>query len=148
HVESDPMRFLATFFLCASAFAQVFPFPGPGTGRSTSESGSITSLTVVSISNTQAMLSYTAPDANPCSIEVSENSSYSPLVNDVNSTLFPGDNLDSRDGDIASGTSRIVMLGRRLVRTAADGNRYSLALQTNTPHYARVTCGAATATVS
>src|SRR5215472_14436887 len=109
---------------------------------------SITNLIVVGASNTQAMLSYTAPDTNPCTIEASEDASYSPLANDVNTTLFAGSNSDSRDGNLTSGTSRIVMLGRRLVRTVSDGNRYSLALQTNTQHYARVTCGAATATIS
>jgi hypothetical protein len=110
--------------------------------------GAISNLTVVATSNTQAMLSYTAPDSNPCTVEVSESASYSPLVNDVNATLFAGSDSDNRDGNLVSGTSRIVMLGRRLVRTASDGNRYSLALQTNTPHYVRLTCGTATDTAT
>jgi hypothetical protein len=109
----------------------------------------ITGLTLVSASPTQVMFSYNAPDAaNPCKLEVSENSSYSPLVNDVNPTLFKGSDSDDRDGNLVQKTSRIVILGRRLVRTASDGNRYSLALQANTLHYLRVTCRTASATAT
>src|SRR5262249_5339921 len=109
----------------------------------------ITGLTLVDTSPTQAMYSYNAPDAaHPCKLEVSENSSYSPLVNDVNPTLFEGSDSDNRDGNLVRGTSRIVILGRRLVRTALDGNRSSLALQANSLHYLRVTCRTSTATAT
>jgi hypothetical protein len=110
--------------------------------------GGITSLTVVGSSNTQAMVSYVAPDTNPCTLEVSESNTYAPVVNDVNTTLFASSNSDNRDGDLTSGTSRIVVLGQRVAGLAADTKFYSRALQTNTTHYLRVTCGVSTATTS
>ncbi len=101
---------------------------------------------VVGTTNTQAVLSYTAPDANACVIKVSENSSLSPLVHDVDPTLFPGTNLDSRTGTVISGTSRIVVAGKRVTEKGADGRFYSRALQTYTTHYYQLTCGSSVAT--
>src|SRR5690349_6353528 len=102
----------------------------------------ITNVAVTGVTNTQASISYTAPDANACGVEVSESATYSPLVYDVDPTLFPGANLDSRPGSIAVGRSRTFVVGARLAATAADGSGpYSRALQTATVHYFRITCG-------
>ncbi len=38
--------------------------------------------------NTQAVVVYNAPDANPCTVEVSESPTMRPLVNDTNPALF------------------------------------------------------------
>jgi len=75
-------------------------------------------------------MSYTAPDSNPCTIAVSENfPSFMPLVNDVNESLFTGSSLDTRDGNIVNGTSRIIVVGSRVTNLANDSNYYSRALR-------------------
>jgi hypothetical protein len=63
------------------------------------------------------------------------------LVDDVNADLFPGANLDSRSGNPNSGRRRVFVLGRRSADIASDGNRYSRALQVNSRHRFRITCG-------
>jgi hypothetical protein len=103
---------------------------------------------VVGTTNTQAVLAYTAPDSNPCTVRVSEASSLLSPVHDLDSTLFAGAGLDSRTSGVSNGTSRIVVLGARLSQVALDGNVYSRALQANTNHYYQVTCGSAGATGS
>jgi hypothetical protein len=66
-------------------------------------------------------------------------------VHDVDSSLFAQSNLDSRQGSLVSGRSRVVVVGKRTAELAPDGTTYSRALQTNTLHYYKVTCGAAMA---
>src|ERR1019366_3437406 len=51
---------------------------------------------VVGTTNTQAVLAWSAPDSNPCSVQVSESNSLSPLVHDVDATLFTGADSDAR----------------------------------------------------
>jgi len=98
-------------------------------------------LTVVGTTSTQAILQFTAPGTAACTVEASESPSLSPLVHDVDSALFPQANLDSRRGDLVSGQSRVVVIGKRVSETASDQITYSRALQSNTTHYARITCG-------
>ena len=109
--------------------------------------GAITD-TRVEVTNTQAIIRYTAPDISACSMEVSESATYSPLVHDIDSSLFSGANLDSRVGNVANGTERVFVVGKRSADLASDGMRYSRALQQNTTHYYRITCGADAATGS
>lgn len=111
-------------------------------------------LTLKSTSR-QITLSYTAPDASVCTIEVSEDPSYSPVVNDVNASLFTGANSDDRTGSLGAGTtSRQVLIGTiqnpagTISNLAGDSKRYGRALQPVTTHYIRVTCGTHTGTGS
>jgi len=105
----------------------------------------ISNLQVVGTTSTQAVISYTAPDPNPCTVEISESPTYVPLVHDVDTALFPGANSDSRPGAISSGRARVFIAGKRTAEIAADNWRYSRALQVYTTHYFRITCGSAQA---
>lgn len=101
----------------------------------------------IQTTNTQAVIRYIAPTTSSCTVEVSEAAGYSPLVHDVNPSLFTGADLDSRTGAITNGRQRTFVVGQRKVeRNSADTWTYSRALQTATLHYYRITCGVDTAT--
>jgi IPT/TIG domain len=104
-----------------------------------------TSVRVVTTS-TQAILTYSAPDTNACSVKISESPSFTPLVQDVDPQIFPGANLDSRLTGISQGTTRVFVAGARSSERSPDANAYSRALQANTVHYYQITCGTSTAT--
>jgi hypothetical protein len=109
--------------------------------------GAVGNMQVRGVTSTQAILAYTAPDTNPCTVVVSESPSYSPLVHDVDPGLFAGSNLDSREG-AASGTQRVFVAGKRRAEKGGSGRWYSRALQAFTTHYYRVTCGGSQASGS
>ncbi len=104
------------------------------------------SLRVQDTTHTQAIISYVAPDTNPCVIEVSETEDFIRLVPDVDPGLFPNAHLDTRS--LTTGQQRIVVIGKRTSDTAGDGRLYSRALAADTVHWVRVTCGTQAATVS
>ena len=60
------------------------------------DAAGLTSLNVVGVTATQAIISYSAPDASACNIEVSESQTYSPVVHDVDPALFTGADRDDR----------------------------------------------------
>lgn len=91
--------------------------------------------------NAQFVLQYT--QTGSCTIEVSESPTYSPVVHDVNATLFSGANTDtSRTDAIIIGDVKVIPIGKRKTELASDSLLYSRALQVYTPHYWRITCGA------
>ena len=91
---------------------------------------------------TQALISYTAPDTGVCAVEVREGGLQAPLVPDVDPSLFPQSNLDSRAVNLVTGQRRVFVVGKRAVESALDGFRHSRALQNNTSHSFKITCGA------
>jgi hypothetical protein len=108
--------------------------------------GAVGNLQVRGVTSTQAILAYTAPDTNACSVEVSEMASYRPLAHDVDPVLFAGSNLDNRPETTASGLQRVFVAGKRRAEKGTTGKWYSRALQAFTTHYFRVTCGGSQAT--
>jgi hypothetical protein len=90
---------------------------------------------------TQAILSYTAPTQDACTVEVSESAGYDPPVHDADARLYPGAERDDRPGNIVAGRARTFVAGARKTQRAATGANYSRALQANTPHFFRITCG-------
>ena len=110
-------------------------------GTRQAQAGGALSVHVVGTNSLQAILSYTAPNASPCTVMASASPSLSPLVHDVDPALFAGSNSDG-GGNI----QRFFVVGKRKADLALDGNRYSRALQTNTAHYFQVSCGSSSAT--
>ena len=51
----------------------------------------------------QTLLTYTPPSTAACTVQVSESATLSPLVHDVDPSLFPGANLDGRAGNLTNG---------------------------------------------
>ena len=100
---------------------------------------------------TQAVISYSAPDNAACTIDVREGDFTGPVVPDVDPSLFPAANLnqvsanrDSRPLNIISGQRRIFVVGKRVAEFGLDGFRHSRALQTNSAHSFKITCGSST----
>ena len=127
----------------SSAFASL------GAEASLMASGPVNNLSVrvVGITPTQAILHFSAPDANSCSVQVSDSALTSPytgtflsVIHDVDPVLFPGADQDTRGGNFVNGTDRTFVLGLRGTGHAADGNNYSRALQANTTHFYQVSC--------
>jgi hypothetical protein len=110
----------------------------------------ITGVRVSGTTATQAVLTYTAPNTSACSLAVSETADangnpQTPLIHDVDATLFPGANQDSRPGNTGSGPQRTFVIGKRAAAMGADGRSYSRALETNTTYAGKIVCGADTA---
>src|SRR5690348_12446190 len=96
----------------------------------------ITNVQITGTTSLQAILTYTAPGANACTLRVSENANFIPLAHAVDPALFTGSNTDA-----GGAVDRVWVIGRRGAPVASDGKRYSLALQCNTKHYFELTCG-------
>lgn len=108
-----------------------------------------------SATSRQVAINYNAPNFSPCAVEVSESPTYGPLVNDVNSTLYTGANLDNRSGALGTGATARQFIAGTIQQPngvtpliALDGKIYPRVLQVNTTHYVRVTCGTSVGTGS
>ncbi len=95
----------------------------------------------VSVTNTQAVIQYTAPDTQPCKVQVSEVADFSVPVNDTDTKKFPDSDLDTRAGSLQDGTQRTFVAGKRVAERGSDHVFYSRALQALTRHFYRITCG-------
>ena len=103
-----------------------------------------------------AVICYTVPSSGAGTAgtwEISESPSYTPLVYDVDTSLFANSNSDNRAGSASAGRSRCFVAGEggtgiQYAPAALDGRRYSRAFRPVTTYYARLTVGADTATLS
>lgn len=107
----------------------------------------ITDVHVSGTTATQAVVTYTAPNTSACAVAISETVDAKgypqiPLIHDVDTTLFPGSDQDSRSGNIGSSLLRTFVIGKRAAAMGADGRYYSRALATNTTYYGKIACGA------
>lgn len=119
--------------------------------------GAISNFRVLGTTATQALIAYTAPDGNACTIQVSQNAGLTPLALDVDPGTFANSNLDlSRSSTVTTGLSRTVLIGQRTAQLASagvyapvgtpgadnyfPGRHFSRALQANTTYYGAVTC--------
>ena len=109
-------------------------------------SAAISNFRVLGTTATQALVAYTAPDANACTVQVSQNSSLTPPVLDVDPGTFSNSNVDlDRASTVTMGLSRAVVIGQRTAQYATAGTyagvrHFSRALQNITPHYGKLTC--------
>jgi hypothetical protein len=104
---------------------------------------------LLGVTATQAILHYTAPDSNGCSVAVSDNPSRDEfsgkllnLIHDVDPALFPHADQDTRAGNLVNGRDRTIIVGLRGVGDAIDGKSYSRALQVSTTYYYDIVCSA------
>lgn len=109
--------------------------------------GQPTNLRIEGATSTQVVVSYTAPDTAACTFELSESSSYSPLVADVSTAYFAGSNSDTNRAVTGAGVAgvRRAVLGTQVVSLAGSVYFRSRALRADTTHYLRVTCTGGTA---
>ena len=75
-------------------------------------------------SNTQAVISYVAPNSNACTLKVTGSPSYSPLLEDVDESLYTGSSLDSRTDNYSAGVYRVFVAGKRKADLASDGEHH------------------------
>jgi hypothetical protein len=95
--------------------------------------GQINGVSIVGATPTQAVLAYTAPPGVTCTWTVSESPALTPVVHDVDPTLFHNANLDNRPGNISQGRRHVFVIGNRTAEVALNGHRVSRALQVFTP---------------
>lgn len=100
-----------------------------------------TTFVSVDASATQAVLKYSTTFATACTVEVSTSITYLPLVFDVDTLIYSGSNMDSREPYLIFGAERTFVIGKRLTQRDSAGIPRSRALQAATQHFYRVSCG-------
>jgi hypothetical protein len=101
---------------------------------------------VLGTTATQALIAYTAPDGNACTIQLSQSAGLTPPALDVDPGTFANSNSDlSRPSTLTDGLSRTVTLGQRTAQYATAGTysgvrHFSRALQALTPYFGQITC--------
>lgn len=107
-------------------------------------------ITGINTTQTQATVNYTVSDKSACTVRVSQSSSYSPLANDVNSSLFANSNTEA-GRSFVTGIGQIVrqdIIGKRTTDLALDGTGKSRALQSNSLYYIELACSSGASTAS
>ena len=106
----------------------------------------IGNVRVLGTTATQALIAYTAPDGNACTLQVSQSAGLTPPALDVDPGTFANSNSDlSRPSTVVSGLSRTVLIGQRTAQYATAGTysgvrHFSRALQAYTPYFGMITC--------
>lgn len=103
-----------------------------------------TTATIAAITTQQAVLQTVTTSTAACSVIVSTSPTYSPVIYDVDTTKFPGSNLDSRYMGLNNGNRRIFVIGKRAAVDVASGTliKYSRSLGEEVSYYWQETCGA------
>ena len=108
----------------------------------------ITNVQVQALS-AQAVIRYSSGTSSACTLQASTSSSLSPLLPQVDTAKFTSGNSDAQFAYLASDQDRTFILGQKAAkRGTADGIAYSLALPEATTIFAKLTCGASTASFS
>jgi hypothetical protein len=102
----------------------------------------ISNVRMAGTTSTQAVIAYTAPDNNACTLAVSTSPSYTPSVPDLDPTLFSGASVDSRTGNLSIGRARFFVVGKRSVEKNLKGTNSSRALESAVTHYFQISCPA------
>lgn len=99
-------------------------------------------ITVIGTTNTQALISYIAPDSGACTVAASPtNSTLVPEVYDLDTSLFTNANSDIlRSDNLQIGLQRFTLIGRRGESTASNGLAYSLAIAAGQAYTGSVSC--------
>ena len=101
---------------------------------------------VLGTTATQALIAYTAPDGNACTIQLSQSAGFTPLALDLDPATFANSNSDlSRSSTVTAGLSRTVVLGQRTAQLATAGTysgvrHFSRSLEAYTPYFGQITC--------
>ena len=88
---------------------------------------------------TQAILSFTVSDPAQCLVQVYSDAARTELMDDTNSTLFPGSQRCNRAGSAVQGTGVSFVAGLRTSQKATDGKMHSRALAAVTTYYFTIT---------
>ncbi len=88
---------------------------------------------------TQAILSFTVSDPAQCLVQVYSDAARTELVDDTNSTLFPGSQRCNRASSTVQGASVRFVAGLRTSQKASDGKMHSRALAAVSTYYYTIT---------
>src|SRR5258708_106372 len=88
----------------------------------------------VQTTSTQAVISFTVADPARCAVQIFTASPSIAVVDDTNTTLFPGSEQCNRAGSAVNGTTVSFVAGLRTAAKASDGKMHSRALAAQTTY--------------
>ena len=103
----------------------------------------ITSVRITDVTHIEAVLRFVPPGPGTCTIRVSPNATLTPLIHDVDPTLFTNADKDNRNG--AQGRERTFVIGSggigaRYAVLSSGGVSTSRAMEANLNHYGDISC--------